>query len=760
MRIRRKKSSYDYVKFFLFLCFILLSSFNSGLLYGQNYPWPVQPFNQSQWITGTFCEYRSTSTSGHFHNGTDIPKADGTPVYPVQDGIINAISSVGTDAYVRVQDKAYVHIMPNSLLSVGDQVYASQTILGTILPGQGHVHFTNGYVGGEVNSMLNDNSLTPLIDTWAPIIRFVRFYQNNSLNEFTNGQVSGLVDIVVKVDEQNDAPGGPSSVLNNGTYKIGYKILSADSDSVVYVPPNGGWRFQFNTKPNNNYVNIVYFRTLSSTTSHVYQVTNDVGIDNYWDTRGLPEGDYVVMVFTEDTRQNADTAYVTVQVVASDITPPAQPVFKYVKGTDTDMRLAWYPNTELDLAGYRLYFSFDNVTWTLFKDENILTPAVTDTVLNQVLNTAVYFRLSAVDNAPVPNESLPSDVYGMSNGSIFLDRVLIVDGFDRLIGGWTQPYHFFGYTFGTAIKDNQVGFDTAPNEAIMDSIIDLNDYDAVFWISGDESIEDESFSSMEQAIIQNYLENGGHLFVNGSQIANDLDLNANSYSTVEDDLFLHEYLKADYFDREPNAQTVSGIDSAIFQAMSLQYGQSPYLIDSVDVILPLGSETIPCLEYTAGHFAGIQYRGTFGMSSQVGVIVYCTFPFETIADAAKRRDFMERILTYFYEVTTIPESGKPLHPGEYTLLPNYPNPFNPSTAFTFTIPSHSEVELIIYNTLGQKIRTLIQGMYENGVHSMVWDGRNDARQPVGSGIYLAKFSTTRKISSRSYQKTFKIILAK
>ena len=199
------------------------------LLAQTQWPWPVTPFNSSQLITGNFCEYRSTSADGHFHNGTDIPKADGSPVYPVKNGTVTGLSSVGSNAYVRVDDIAYVHIVPNPNLSVGSPVVQSQTVLGTIYPGQGHVHLTNGYVGSERNSMLPGSGLTPYDDPWPPVIRYVRFFQNGTSNELQPDQLFGLVDIMVKVDEANGPPGSSTSVLNNGAYKVGYKIFSSDT---------------------------------------------------------------------------------------------------------------------------------------------------------------------------------------------------------------------------------------------------------------------------------------------------------------------------------------------------------------------------------------------------------------------------------------------------------------------------------------------------------------------------------------------------
>ncbi len=67
---------------------------------------------------------------------------------------------------------------------------------------------------------------------------------------------------------------------------------------------------------------------------------------------------------------------------------------------------------------------------------------------------------------------------------------------------------------------------------------------------------------------------------------------------------------------------------------------------------------------------------------------------------------------------------------------NYPNPFNPTTTITYTLPEDGVVTIKVFNTLGQEIKTLINGYSNKGSHSVMWDGNNNSGQQVTSGIYF------------------------
>ncbi|MGH1365304.1 MAG: choice-of-anchor B family protein [Calditrichia bacterium] len=87
---------------------------------------------------------------------------------------------------------------------------------------------------------------------------------------------------------------------------------------------------------------------------------------------------------------------------------------------------------------------------------------------------------------------------------------------------------------------------------------------------------------------------------------------------------------------------------------------------------------------------------------------------------------------------------------EFKLDVNFPNPFNPSTTISYQLPKQSDVSLTIVNTLGQKVRTLVDESVSAGAYEVVWNGLNDAGQQVSSGLYFYRieaegFTQTRKM---------------
>jgi hypothetical protein len=106
------------------------------------------------------------------------------------------------------------------------------------------------------------------------------------------------------------------------------------------------------------------------------------------------------------------------------------------------------------------------------------------------------------------------------------------------------------------------------------------------------------------------------------------------------------------------------------------------------------------------------------------------------------------------DVNTTGIAGEELLPTTYAVNQNYPNPFNPSTTIKYQLPQTSDVQLQIFNVLGQKVRTLVNSRVEAGYHEAIWDGRNDLGHQVASGIYIYKFQ------AGNFQKTLKLMLLK
>ena len=93
-------------------------------------------------------------------------------------------------------------------------------------------------------------------------------------------------------------------------------------------------------------------------------------------------------------------------------------------------------------------------------------------------------------------------------------------------------------------------------------------------------------------------------------------------------------------------------------------------------------------------------------------------------------------------------------PTKYALHQNYPNPFNPITAIHYDLPERSHVMIIVYNIVGNEIRTLVNDQQNAGFNSIVWNGKDRFGRIVGTGVYFCR------INAEGFIKTRKMILLK
>ena len=99
-------------------------------------------------------------------------------------------------------------------------------------------------------------------------------------------------------------------------------------------------------------------------------------------------------------------------------------------------------------------------------------------------------------------------------------------------------------------------------------------------------------------------------------------------------------------------------------------------------------------------------------------------------------------------------SSTTLLPDRFSLSQNYPNPFNSATIIEYDLPLSTVVTVEIYNMLGQKVRTLVDGYRFAGSHRVEWDGNMSSGQAAASGMYLYR------IQAGSFVDTKKMLLLK
>ena len=88
------------------------------------------------------------------------------------------------------------------------------------------------------------------------------------------------------------------------------------------------------------------------------------------------------------------------------------------------------------------------------------------------------------------------------------------------------------------------------------------------------------------------------------------------------------------------------------------------------------------------------------------------------------------------EITAVEDRVETPQPAAFSLAQNYPNPFNAATHISYAVPSAVRVLLDIFNTHGQRVAAVDQGLRAPGTHTVSWTGVDGEGRPLASGVYF------------------------
>jgi hypothetical protein len=133
-----------------------------------------------------------------------------------------------------------------------------------------------------------------------------------------------------------------------------------------------------------------------------------------------------------------------------------------------------------------------------------------------------------------------------------------------------------------------------------------------------------------------------------------------------------------------------------------------------------------------------------------GLVNGTTYFFAVRANYTNHTGVSPRSNTVFAMPGTTSEFDIEVIPVITELRSNYPNPFNPVTTIRFSIENVRNVNIDVYNVRGQRVRTLVNGVFATGSHVVVWNGTDDNGYAVSSGIYFyrmtaGEYSAVRKM---------------
>ena len=287
-----------------------------------------------------------------------------------------------------------------------------------------------------------------------------------------------------------------------------------------------------------------------------------------------------------------------------------------------------------------------------------------------------------------------------------------------------------GSTYVGGLVGNNFVFSTISDSY---SSVDVNGYGSLGGVAG----LNESFS-----IINNSYNTGNISGLSSSSSSIGGLVGWNLQSTVNNCYNLGEVIGAEY---------VGGLvgDNSLESSVSNSYSSGVVVGDSnVGGLVGRSNNSVVINSYYNAEISGQSDSGkgdprtTAEMTFPYASDTYVDWDFAEIWSADE--DYSQND-GYPYHSNTVVSAEDNLIPAiQQIALTNYPNPFNPETTIRYTLTENvKSMSMQIFNIRGQLIRTLISAApHPKGEYQILWDGRNDYREPVSSGIYFCKIVTS------------------
>lgn len=126
---------------------------------------------------------------------------------------------------------------------------------------------------------------------------------------------------------------------------------------------------------------------------------------------------------------------------------------------------------------------------------------------------------------------------------------------------------------------------------------------------------------------------------------------------------------------------------------------------------------------------------------------YFSFDFSQLSDPLARQEWMSDLIDWF-DIGPVANDDNTAPQIATGITSVYPNPFNPSCSIRFHNDARGRVDVCIYNQRGQKVRTLASSDMDMGQHTLVWNGTDDAGNPVSSGVYYIRMTAGKHTYNR------------